>query len=174
MARKEYYAALSKMIEFRDGKPYWIVNRPPNVKIGDESGYIDTRGYRMIGLKLGGEFQQLSAHRLCFFINSGRVPNIIDHVNRIKDDNRIKNLRECTRMENSRNMGTQSNNKSGYKGVSPSGVKFQCHINIGKKQIYLGTFKCKNEAARVYNFAARMHHGKFAYTNIIKEENINV
>ena len=43
-----------------------------------------------------------------------RCPNMIDHINGIKDDNSISNLRSCTNQQNSLNKGKQSNNTSWF------------------------------------------------------------
>ncbi|WP_369127557.1 HNH endonuclease [Xenorhabdus bovienii] len=47
----------------------------------------------------------------------GFMPKIIDHINRIRNGNRITNLRECDFSENARNRKIQTNNKSGINGV---------------------------------------------------------
>jgi len=48
----------------------------------------------------------------------GRFPsNQIDHVNHVRSDNRLVNLREFTLFQNAQNAGMLTNSNSGVKGV---------------------------------------------------------
>lgn len=59
-----------------------------------------------------------TAHRVAFAVHYGRWPKEqIDHINGIRSDNRIGNLREATSRSNSLNMGISSRNTSGRTGV---------------------------------------------------------
>ncbi|WP_422109091.1 HNH endonuclease [Xenorhabdus bovienii] len=55
--------------------------------------------------------------RIAWLYVYGFMPKIIDHINRIRNGNRITNLRECDFSENARNRKIQTNNKSGINGV---------------------------------------------------------
>jgi len=125
-----------------------------------------TNGYISISLS-GGRFY---AHRIAFLISNKYMPKYIDHINSIKTDNRLSNLRECTFSENSCNKGRQKRNTSGYKGVywNKRAQKWISKINKNDKEFWLGTYNCKHEAARAYNRAAIIYHGEFAYLNEIK------
>jgi hypothetical protein len=88
----------------------------------------------------------------------------IDHINLIKDDNRICNLREATRTGNVRNVGVKKHNKLGVKGVrrhlqSPS--KFEASITVNGKRIYLGLYKSVEEASAAYAAASKRFHGEY-------------
>lgn len=135
------------------------------VTIGGEAGSINGNGYLEIGIN---KTRQRN-HRIAFLMHHGYLPKIIDHKDNDRLNNKINNLRGCTQSENKMNSGAYSNNKSGYKGVSwyPKSNKWQASIGLNRKVKHLGYFKCKHEAARAYNLAARMYHGKFAYTNEI-------
>lgn len=93
----------------------------------------------------------------------------VDHINRDKLDNRVSNLRLCTRAENNQNRGKFSNNKSGLKGAYPKRGKYQSTIRYNGKTIYLGTFKTAIEAHKAYIAKAKQLHGKFFYKNIIQQ-----
>lgn len=59
------------------------------------------------------------AHRLAFVLKTGRWPiEEVDHINRIKTDNRWLNLREATRYHNIVNRGLRKDNSTGITGVS--------------------------------------------------------
>lgn len=90
----------------------------------------------------------------------------IDHINNIKLDNRKKNLRICSHLENQRNLPL-SRNKSGYRGVSwykPTN-KWRATIKVDKKFKHLGLFINIIDAAKAYDNAAKIYHGSFARLN---------
>jgi len=83
----------------------------------------------------------------------------IDHINGIRHDNRISNLRLATNKQNCQNTKqARVNNKSGFLGVSPSGDKFISTIQKNGKQLYLGTFETKEEAHEAYLNEKRKLH----------------
>lgn len=95
-----------------------------------------------------------------------------DHINGNKIDNRKSNLRICTTKQNARNRKPHYNNKSGYKGVSPSGNRgkpWRAKIYLDGKTEYLGNFHTPEEAARVYDTRAKEEWGEFAYLNFPHE-----
>lgn len=57
------------------------------------------------------------AHRLAWLYVYGEFPKHIDHINHIRTDNRIANLRNVEHKENRRNSSLISTNKSGVNGV---------------------------------------------------------
>jgi hypothetical protein len=93
-----------------------------------------------------------------------------DHINRHGLDNQKANLRPATKPQNSHNRGSQSNNSSGYKGVDcRRGVgQWRARIMVDSKRITLGVFDTAEDAARAYNEAARLHHGEFAFQNLVE------
>jgi hypothetical protein len=89
---------------------------------------------------------------------------LIDHVNGVRHDNRIKNLRLATHEENLRNSNMPSNNTSGIKGVSwhSAGRKWVAYVNVTKKRFNLGLFDTIEEAEQAVRAARELNHGKFA------------
>jgi hypothetical protein len=100
----------------------------------------------------------------------------IDHINRIRTDNRKENLRLCNSSQNNINKHKDIRNKSGYKGVSwaKNSNKWRAGIGYNYKYIKLGYFDNIHEAARAYNQKAKELFGEFAYLNTIQEEAQNV
>lgn len=100
------------------------------------------------------------AHRLAWLYVYGEFPNgQIDHINNIKTDNNICNLREVSNAENAQNKRNHnSNNKLGILGVSMSKGKFKAGIRINRRGINLGTFATKELARDAYVLAKRKIH----------------
>lgn len=84
-------------------------------KAGDSAGSLDPIGY----LRISVDGNPFWAHRLAWLYVTGSFPlGLIDHINRVKTDNRILNLRDVTQRENVANSGLSRKNTSGHKGVS--------------------------------------------------------
>ena len=141
----------------------WRVINSNRVKIGWEAGARNSNGYRIIGMAINGKGRRLLAHRIAWFIINGSLPNMIDHINGIKDDNSISNLRSCTNQQNSLNKSKQSNNTSGFKGVCwrKDTRKWKAEICHNGKSISLGCFDCPKEASKVYEIKAKELFGEF-------------
>ena len=110
------------------------------------------------------------AHRLAWLYTYGRWPvGELDHINGVRHDNRIANLREATRTQNNGNSKMFSTNTSGYRGVTKelTGTRrwtgrWRAQISRGNKNVPLGTFATKAEAHAAYMKAAQEHFGEFA------------
>jgi hypothetical protein len=114
---------------------------------GKRAGTPDRFGYLRIGLG-GGVF---SAARMAWLVGRGDWPDgEIDHINRVKSDNRLANLRCVRRSENLMN---RSHAKSGAKGVYQERGKWTARIRINGKTKYLGRFDTKEAAADKYKSA---------------------
>jgi len=84
-------------------------------------------------------------------------------------DNRKSNLRLATQQQNLCNKTMQSNNTSGFKGVTwdKQTHRWMAQISVNRKHIKLGRFDSLEEAAEVYNSAAILYFGEFAKVNEI-------
>ena len=93
----------------------------------------------------------------------GFAPPYIDHINGVKTDNRLCNLREATISQNNMNRGLQSNNSSGSTGVDKiKNGRWRARINVNKKEIHLGYFIEKSDALKAFGDAQKKYHGEFA------------
>jgi hypothetical protein len=102
-------------------------------------------------------------HRLIMNPPAGKV---VDHINRIRCDNRRDNLRVCDQAENLRNRRS-FRGTSRFKGVhwNERAHKWVATICLNRKLIHLGYFDDELAAARAYDEKARELFGPFAYLN---------
>jgi hypothetical protein len=134
-------AEVNSLFEYRDGKLYRKVRRS-NSKEGHEAGWLGNKGYRIVGL----DYQNVLVHQLIYLMHHGYVPECIDHINGIRDDNRIENLRSASCSENNYNQKISKRNKTGCKNVSwnKARSKWVVRIVYGKrklKQWYVDDFE---------------------------------
>jgi hypothetical protein len=137
----------------------WRNNRRPGIKKGDVAGSVNDSGYLLIGV----EGFQYRAHRLAWLYMTGFWPvELIDHINHNRKDNRFKNLREATRIENNHNTVKRRKDSKHceFKGVEWSNrdKKWFSRIMVNKKRIMLGYFKTAEAAHQAYVQAKRKHH----------------
>lgn len=85
-------------------------------KAGEVAGYLEPDGYYRVKSK----GTRCLAHRVVWELHNGQIPDgmFIDHINGIKTDNTIDNLRLTTYTGNARNTGRRSTNTSGITGVT--------------------------------------------------------
>lgn len=88
------------------------------------------------------------AHRLIYKLHTGLEPEEIDHVNRIRHDNRFENLRSVTRLQNARNMGMSKRNSTGCKGVYNTERGWIAQGRINSKTIHIGVYQTYNDAVQ--------------------------
>jgi hypothetical protein len=131
------------------------------------AGSISAEGYRKI--TISGHIY--SEHKLIWkliYNEDVKYPEFeIDHINGVRSDNRIANLRKVTKSDNQRNGSMRKNNKSGVNGVNWCNPKEKwiARIWVGKRHLYLGQFddlqeaKIKREAAEI-EFGYHQGHGK--------------
>ncbi len=126
--------------------------------IGDVVGTIDCAGY--LKVSINNKFYYL--HRLVWFYENGEMPkNVIDHINGVRTDNRICNLRNVTIAENIQNQKKfhLKNRSTNTLGVYQSDrIRPTAKIKVGGKSIHLGTFKTVEEAHQAYVKAKRKLH----------------
>lgn len=130
----------------------WIVDKGKKIKSGNKAGKIDKLGYAVIQIDNKSYF----AHRLAFLYMIGRFPiNLVDHINRIKNDNIWINLREATASQNQRNVIRRIDNKIGVKGV------YKNKDGLFIVRIRIGSYKTLIEANKALNEASKLLHAEF-------------
>ena len=129
-------------------------------RMGDVAGCIDSGGY----LRITINYKAYSCHRISFLHYYGYLPSTVDHEDTNRINNRILNLRGCTRQQNGFNSKIGKNNKSGVKGVCwhKKNNNWRTFINVDGKQKHLGSFKNVEDAKKVVEAARIKYHGEFA------------
>lgn len=135
------------------GKLLWRISRG-RAKAGTEVGWLTEHGYRRV--IIGGKGKMI--HRIIWDMNNLeklKDNEDIDHINHVKDDNRLSNLRKVTRAENNKNRPKSRHNTSGQLGVywDKSRNKWAAQIKVNGRQVYLGRFDSKREAINVRHVA---------------------
>lgn len=128
---------------------YWVKPTSCRVSVGDRAGFMYGKGYRAV--KICGK--TIYEHRVVWLIETGDWPlEDVDHINRVRSDNKFSNLREASRSENKQNQkGAYPTNKnSGLLGVyrQPNDT-WQARVVVCGKTICLGTYKDKLKAHAV-------------------------
>lgn len=154
-------ARLHHLLDYDPDTGLFIWSNPTSrrVKIGRIAGNVDSMGYVQLSL----DNRDYRAHRLAWLYINGEYPSEeIDHINMIRSDNRIANLRRATRHENARNRVAYANSTTGFKGVIRSRDKFSARITVDGKPLHLGQFDTPELANEAYGAAAKKLFGEFA------------
>lgn len=134
----------------------WVIKKR-GVRLGKVAGYVGRYGYWKITL----DKKRYAAHRLVWMYVHGQWPDdCIDHINRVRTDNRIANLRLATHAQNRQNLSLTNRNKSGVRGVSYDAInkKWRASISVNGKAKNLGRFVSIEEASAAYKVAAAKYH----------------
>lgn len=140
----------------KEGSFRWRVRRG-GVRAGTLAGGDHGTGYKVIGI----DRRLYLEHRLAWFYVHGSWPSDqIDHINGVKNDNRIVNLREATTSQNHQNMPVMSRNRSGFTGVHRCKMtgKWCAMICVAGERYNLGRFDTAALAHEAYvNAKAEKH-----------------
>ena len=110
-------------------------------------------GYIGVGVYIDKKVKFIRAHQIIWYLANGVVVENIDHINGIKTDNRIENLRSVTQQQNQFNL----TKAKGYYW-SKATNKWYAKIQVGGKKIHLGTFTNEDDARQAYLDAKEKYH----------------
>ncbi len=135
---------------FKDGKiqkSEHICSRWNTIFSKTIAGCKNNNGYISICI----DYKEILAHRLAWLYEYGYMPeNMIDHIDRVRTNNFIINLREVGDSCSMQNTGMLKNNTSGVKGVSWHKIsnKWSAQIKIHGKKKHLGLFTNFDDAVK--------------------------
>lgn len=137
----------------------WRVNTGTKKLVGQVAGCLSSQDRNQL-VRVHGKLYQ--AHRLAWlYVHGTFPPKGLDHINGVRDDNRISNLRLADQSENLQNRRKPPlNNTSGFLGVAfhKQSNRWRAYIKINYKTIHLGLFSCPKKAHRAYVEAKRELH----------------
>ena len=141
------YEQLIEVLEYTEDTGFftWKKSLANRISVGDIAGAIDGNGYRLIGI----HGKRYRAHRLAWLYKTKhQPPEQIDHINGVRDDNRIINLRLASQKENMRNSSLRSDNTSGTIGIEwhKQNKRWRARITVSGKSIEIGSFLNKEDA----------------------------
>lgn len=119
-----------------------------NQRLGSVNLTIDGKGYYRISIK----GKRYKSHHVVWLLHYGVFPSQLDHINGVKTDNRIENLREATTQQNCHyRISGQKKNRVGLPGVTllASG-KYKSQAQILGQKVYLGQYETAQEAYEKY------------------------
>jgi hypothetical protein len=148
----------------------WKKNRKFIALAGFSNWKPDKKGY----IKIFIDGRLYFAHRLAWLYVYGEYPSMqIDHINGIRNDNRICNLRQVTPLENCHNsIAPRKNNTTGYAGVSFNKAVGKYSAQIATKGIKtsLGFYENPLDAHKAYVRAkCDLHIHNERISNYLKE-----
>jgi hypothetical protein len=119
------------------------------------------------------EKQYMAAHRIAWALHYGELPPPdmeIDHINGIRQDNRIVNLRLVSMRQNMRNKTQYRNNTHGYPGIvfeagSRRVKQWRAQIQVDGKLMKLGSYMCKTASI----FARKRAEIKYGFSQLAGE-----
>lgn len=164
------------LYEFKDGYVIahvksgrcFYIDEEDLFKIKDFSFTMDKKGY----VQFSNKGKTIPLHRYLMNPNDSEV---VDHINRKPYDNRKRNLRVCTQMDNIKNSTISKNNKSGIIGVyfRKRERKWTAEITVNGKKKYLKSFKEFEDAVRTRLAAEKEYFKEFApQSHLFKKYNI--
>ncbi|HGQ7330194.1 TPA: HNH endonuclease [Pseudomonas aeruginosa] len=130
--------------------------------IGRVAGFITHHGYRRVNV---GK-TKLHAHQIIWLMHHGELPDCeIDHINGMRDDNRLENLRLANQQQNQQNSNVRIDNVLGVKGVRlrPSG-NYQARVKLSDGSRAVKTFRTLTEAVSWLAMQREISHGEYANT----------
>jgi hypothetical protein len=151
---------LHELFEYKNGQLFWKISLSRRVNIGNKAGCLTNTGY--LSVQINKKIYRL--HKIVFAMHYGYLPKIVDHINGIKNDNRIENLREANACQNNVNIGIRKDNTSGSKNVRwhKSNKKWRVEVRINKKRINFGAYDDLELADLVAQEARDKYHKEFA------------
>lgn len=120
------------------GKLYWKISTANRIKVGDEAASLNSR-YLCVMI----HYKSYLIHRIIYkMCHKVEPPTYIDHINQIKTDNRLENLRE---IDNGHNVRRSANGKGVYVEAGRK-KKYRAMLQINGKEHHIGRFYTYEEA----------------------------
>ena len=126
-------------------------------RLTGSTGFVHQDGYVRVSIRN----KTYPASRIIWWHIHGEWPDgDIDHINRVKADNRLANLRVLPRSENVRRSQRPYRSTTGCRGIATNkrGKPYRANIDIRGKKIHLGCFDTIEEAVAARRAAELQHN----------------
>lgn len=133
----------------------WVAPTNRRIRVGARTGQVRPDGYSQ--LQIDG--RRYLAHRLAWCYVYGDWPNgELDHINGLRSDNRVANLRVVTRSENMQNQRAPRG-KNPYLGVSyhRASGRWAAQLSVAGRNTHLGLFDTPEQAQAAYTGTKKAH-----------------
>jgi len=153
---------LKEMFDYRDGE---LIRK----KTGKSASVKKSPHHRYIRMTIEGKVAHV--HRMVFLWHYGFLPDVTDHIDGNRDNNRIENLRSCTQSQNCLNSKHRETSTSPFKNVYLQKYKnhqdnwrkmWTVSITTNRKRKFIGSFEDVELADLVATEARDLYHGAFA------------
>jgi hypothetical protein len=109
-------------------------------------------GYVCCGININGKIIKIGGHQLAWYLSHNELPNVIDHIDKNRSNNKLNNLRNITHQKNSFNTSAK-----GY-SYNKRDKKYEVKICIDGNLLFLGYFLDEDEARKAYLNAKSKYH----------------
>ena len=120
------FTLLHQLFKYKDGFLIRKIRTSQRSKVGEKITRVDKEGYTRIQIN----DKCYGVHRLIFMMFYGYMPNMVDHINGVVNDNRIENLRECNTSQNQHNSKKPKSNTTGFKNVYFSKASNNWYVQV--------------------------------------------
>ena len=151
----------------KDGNLIRRVRTSTCCRVGEVAGSRLNSGYIQMTIKS----KKYLLHRLIFLYHHGYLPEVVDHIDGSRFNNRVENLRPATKSQNS-SSSKRKPGKSKYIGVYKplNSHRYKATITVNKKSIHLGMFDTAEEARDVRREAEKKYFGDYCPIRIKKDK----
>jgi hypothetical protein len=131
---------IKSIFYYENGNLFWKIKKSKKTVIGTKAGTKTAKldDYKRVRM----DKKDYLLHRIVFLYHFGYLPKYVDHIDGIKTNNLIENLRECDQSENMCNVKKLTTNSSGIKGVSwrKDTSKWRARVRFRNKEFFIGYF----------------------------------
>ena len=151
---------LHELFEYRDGFLFWKHKTRNGIESGTKAGTLNHHGY--VHIRINKKTYQ--AHRLIFLMHHGYLPEMLDHIDCDRSNNKIENLRPANNLQNQHNQKLSHKNKTGVKGVcfDKSKGQYLAQFRVNRTICRVGHFITLQEASEAVQKARELKHKEFA------------
>jgi len=149
---------LKELFDYKDGNLYW--KKSKGRRIAGTLAGTKSHTYCQVCIN----YVLYRNHRLIWIYHNNECPKEIDHINGNTFDNRIENLRNCSKSQNQFNKKISKNNTSSIKGISWSKQKkkWRARISVDGQEKHIGFFDCLKKAEKAISQKRILLHGVFS------------